>query len=93
MLLQLEEQTNELLTQKKIVDGQITWIKEKKSQYIAQVQSYYKEYVNKSAQLEQMKRQMPINFLTDGKIIKGYNENGRLVSVYDNRDNYAVIEY
>ena len=61
--------------------------------YIAQVQSYYKEYVNKSAQLEQMKRQMPINFLTDGKIIKGYNENGRLVSVYDNRDNYAVIEY
>ena len=93
LIKQLETQQKELDKQMALTARQIEVIKAKKSQYIAQVQSYYKEYVNKSAQLEQMKRQMPINFLTDGKIIKGYNEDGRLVSVYDNRDNYAVIEY
>ena len=36
---------------------------------------------------------MPVNFLTDGEIIKGYNEAGRLVAVYDMYENYAAIEY
>ena len=40
-----------------------------------------------------MRRQMPINYLTDGAIIKGYNEDGNLVAIYDNYDNYAVVEY
>ena len=36
-----------------------------------------------------MKRQMSVNYLTDGTIIKGYNEEGNLVAVYDNYENYA----
>ena len=83
----------ELKNQKDLLIDQIAIIDSKQSQYIYQLQSYYKEYRNKSEELEQMKRQMPINFLTDGQIIKGYNENGKLVAIYDNYENYAVIEY
>ena len=93
LLLQLQTQKKELSNQKSLLEDQIAIIASKKSQYIDQLQSYYKEYKNKSEELEQMKRQMPINFLTDGRIIKGYNENGKLVAVYDNYENYAVIEY
>ena len=58
----------------------LTWI-HKRREYSQQLQNYYKEYIHKSAELEQMKRQTPINFLTDGQIIKGYNNDGQLVAV------------
>lgn len=38
-------------------------------------------------------RQMPVNYLTDGKIIKGFNEEGRLVAIFDNYENVMTIEY
>ena len=76
-----------------LVNEQITLLKNKKSLYIEQIKSYYKEYRALVNEKEQIKEQMPVNFLTDGKIIKGYNEAGRLVAVYDMYENYAVIEY
>mgnify|MGYP005757996245 FL=1 len=93
LVLQLATQTEELENQEELVKDQMKLISDKKNQYIYQVQNYYKEYKNKSEELEQMKRQMPVNFLTDGRIIKGYNEDGKLVAVYDNYENYAVVEY
>ena len=35
----------------------------------------------------------PVNFLTDGKIYKGYNESGNLVAIFDAYENNVVIEY
>ena len=93
MLLQLQTQEEQLQKQENLVTKQIELIKNKKTLYVEQVQNYYKEYKNKSDELELLKRQTPINFLTDGTIIKGYNEEGNLVAVYDNYENYAVIEY
>lgn len=95
LLEQLSTQTQQVNEQRTLVKKQIdsmTWA-HKRREYSQQLQNYYKEYINKNAELEQMKRQMPINFLTDGQIIKGYNEDGRLVAVYDNYGNYAVVEY
>lgn len=83
LLLQLETQREAMAKQLELVNEQINLIKKKKTTYSEQVQSYYKEYKNKSAELEKMKRQTPVNFLTDGKIIKGYNNDGKLVAVYD----------
>ena len=93
--LQYEWNSSDSLSEEErdLCSKKIRLIQSKRGQYIDQLQSYYKEYKNKSEKLEQMKRQMPINFLTDGRIIKGYNKNGKLVAVYDNYENYAVIEY
>ncbi|HIX09124.1 MAG TPA: RHS repeat protein [Firmicutes bacterium] len=56
-------------------------------------EDYYKEYVNLSNQLAQMDRQMPVNYLTDGEVVKGYNADGRLVAVMDNYENTVAINY
>ena len=44
-------------------------------------------------QLKQYDRQMPVNYLTDDKIVKGYNAEGRLVAILDNYENVMTIEY
>ena len=95
LLEQLSTQTQQVNEQRTLVKKQMdSLMKEhKRREYSQQLQNYYKEYINKNAELEQMKRQTPINFLTDGQIIKGYNNDGQLVAVYDNYGNYAVVEY
>ena len=37
--------------------------------------------------------QLPVNLLTDGTIIKGFNKFGELVAVYDKFENGTYIEY
>ena len=66
---------------------------DRKSVVIEQLEKYYRDYLSLLAKREELKRQMPLNFLTDGSTIKGYNESGKLVAVYDMYENYAVIEY
>ena len=82
-----------LLKQKNLIEAQIGYISSKKSIYLEQLRTYYKEYVTATAKQKQLKLQLPVNYLTDGKIIKGFNEAGLLVAVYDRNENYAVIEY
>ena len=95
LLEQLSTQTQQVNEQRNLVKKQMDSLtgEDKRREYSQQLQNYYKEYINKNAELEQMKRQTPINFLTDGQIIKGYNNDGQLVAVYDNYGNYAVVEY
>ena len=93
LIYQLIEQEDDILFQQKLLEDQINLIKSKKSSYLEQLRSYYREYKNKFDELELMKRQMSVNYLTDGTIIKGYNEEGNLVAVYDNYENYAMVEY
>ena len=52
-----------------------------------------KEYLNLQYNLAQMKRQLPVNYLTDGTIYKGFNEKGNLVAVFDKYENMLTIEY
>ena len=72
---------------------QIAFYEDKKSQYLTQIKKYYKEYCAALSEQETARRQLPVNFLTDGKTYKGYNEQGALVAVYDRYENYAIIEY
>ena len=66
---------------------------ENKEDTVESIRQTYKEYVNKQAELEDWYLQSPVSYLTDGKIIKGYNKYGQLVAVFDKYDHYAVIEY
>ncbi len=61
--------------------------------YLEQIQRQYKNYVTLKSEYEKLKMQLPVNYLTNGTVIKGYNENGNLVSIQDLYENYAVIEY
>lgn len=79
--------------QSKLIDLQIDDILSRKNFNYEQLQKVYKAYINTDYQLGQMKKQMPVNYLTDGKVIKGFNEYGQLVAIYDNYKNSIVIEY
>ena len=61
--------------------------------YKTQVEQYFKEYLSVLYQLEQYDRQMPVNYLTDGTIVKGYNAEGRLVAIFDDYENIITVEY
>ena len=83
----------ELENQVSLIGKQIKAITDKNEQYLTQIQDYYKEYCNLNFRLEQMKTQMPVNFLTDGAVYRGYNVKGNLVTISDNYENSVVIEY
>ncbi|MCI8596730.1 MAG: RHS repeat-associated core domain-containing protein [Clostridia bacterium] len=67
-------------------------LKEKKEGYLSRIKDLYKAYENKKFELENYYRQMPVNYLIDDDIIKGFNEKGDLVTVADNYGNMVAIE-
>lgn len=93
VLEQLSTTQTDIGTQKKLLSGQLFCIKSKQETNSLLAQQYYKEYINLQFQLTQLKRQIPVNYLTNGEIIKGFNEEGNLVAIYDNYNNCFIIEY
>ena len=89
--------TSDIITntnaQSSAISDQIDFYTDKKVQYRTQIKAYYKEYYAALYAQKTARQQLPVNFLTDGKIFKGYNETGDLVAVYDRYENYAIIEY
>ena len=75
------------------INNQITMYIDKKAQYLSQMKAYLTVYYTALDEQKKLKRQLPVNFLTDGKIFKGFNEFGQLVAVYDMYNNSIIIEY
>ena len=75
------------------INNQITMYIDKKTQYLSQMKAYLTVYYTALDEQKKLKRQLPVNFLTDGKIFKGFNEFGQLVAVYDMYNNSIIIEY
>ena len=63
------------------------------SENIQLIKDYYKEYSLLKERLNNLYLIVPINYLTDGKIFKGFNKEGDLVLIQDMYENYVVIEY
>ena len=80
-------------TQREVLAAQISFMKKNETLYKSQIEQYYKEYLNLNYRLEQYNRQMPVNYLTDGEIVKGFNSEGQLVTVLDKYENTMSIEY
>ena len=74
-------------------EAQRTKIRENTSYYQEQIKIIYKEYLNIKYQNELFVRQLPVNYLTDGTIYKGFNEDGDLVAVFDKYENMILVEY
>ena len=79
--------------QLKITKEQISTFVQKKAQTLQTLQEYYKEYAALLVKKKTYELKQPVNFLTDGKIYKGYNESGNLVAIFDTYENNVVIEY
>ncbi|MBO5412494.1 MAG: hypothetical protein J6A38_05400, partial [Clostridia bacterium] len=90
---QLNEQTRQLDEQMDFLKKQLHRIRSAQNEKLAQFDQYYKEYYNKNAELKKLKQSLPMSFVTDGKQVKGFNEQGMLVAVYDKYENYVGIEY
>lgn len=58
-----------------------------------QIRKSFKEYINLEDQKKTLVRQMPAKYLTDGKIVKGFNKDGNLVAVFDQYENSLTVEY
>lgn len=64
-----------------ILSSQISASQKQAKDNLTQIQKYYKDYLQLIKQKEQYDRQIPVNYLTDGKIYKGFNKNGLLVAI------------
>ena len=96
----MSSQRREIDTSKNFNDDQLKMTKEqistfvqKKAQTLQTLQEYYKEYAALLVKKKTYELKQPVNFLTDGKIYKGYNESGNLVAIFDAYENNVVIEY
>ena len=89
----LLQRTSSSDDQASLIKEQISIVLGKKTQKIQSLQENYTEYALLLAKKKEYELKEPVNFLTDGKVYKGYNKDGMLVSVNDAYDNYAVIEY
>ena len=69
---------------------EINYLKTRTKEKVAEIE---KILIQQEFQYEMLQKQLPINYLTDGKIVKGFNEAGQLVAIYDNYNNSIVIEY
>ena len=84
---------NENDAQSDYYDQQISIIAARRDFYLQQLEKLFVEYLAVEKQYQNMVLQLPVNFLTDGKFIKGYNKYGDFVAFYDAYENYAVVEY
>ena len=70
--------------------AEINYLKTRTKEKVAEIE---KMLIQQEFQHAMLLNQIPVNYLTDGKIVKGFNEAGQLVAIYDNYKNSIVIEY
>ena len=75
-----------------ISEEQIGLFKDKKAATIDSLETYYKTYLALKSQLEELKRSEPVNYASDGNIVRAFNENGDLVALVDAYENTVVFE-
>ena len=69
------------------------YLEEQNDARIEQLKKYYKEYVNLVYQEQALRRQIPVNFLRSETLVKGFNEYGNLVAIYDGYENTVTVEW
>ena len=75
------------------MDGSYIYFRSTSDQNAIYIEKLYRQYVDAKEKLRWIELYTPINFLSNGKVTKGFNEKGKLVSIKDNSDNTVAIEY
>lgn len=79
--------------QRNLVNRQIAVLVEKSKQNLTEIKKYNKQYVNCKHQLDTLYVQLPVNYITSGEGILGFNREGALVAMFDNYENQTAIIY
>ena len=90
---QLNIQKDEAYLEKIYLEKQLQMYQEKSVNNKETFKTCAKEYFNLLEQKKEADAQTPINFLSDGHYIKGYNKEGKFIILFDKYENYAVVEY
>lgn len=90
-----EQEINDYMEveQRKIVNSQIAMLVDRSDQNKTEIQKYYKQYVNKKHQLDQLYRQMPVSYITSDGNVMGFNKYGQFVATFDGYENQTAILY
>ncbi len=91
-LEQLDKLNKDLRNQWIVLQRQINYIKRNSGKYIKKFKSYYKEHVNKRDELALRKKYVPVSYLSNGEIVKGFNEEGNIVAIWDSCGNNLMFE-
>ena len=90
----IADQQTLVQNQEKFINEQINYIISQARKNLNSFNEMTVQYWSKKAELEQMIRQTPVNFIKDRNgIINGFNAGGNLVCMYDSYENYVMIEY
>ena len=88
-----EEERQNLNNQIFNFDEQKDYIESQNNKNKETVIAMYKEYLILAENLSVARNQIPKNYVVYDKLIKGFNENGDLVVIYDNHGKYVAFEY
>lgn len=99
-LIQLRNQSNRISNklmpqnklQLKLVQDQLDALTTKSEDNKEQLETYFKEYINAYEKLEEHRKVLPVHYLTNGQIVKGYNKNGDLSVIFDHYENTLIVE-
>lgn len=61
--------------------------------YNEKIRKYQIILNNKEYQLNEMKKQLPVNYIISGEIVLGFNEFGKVSMVFDNYENRVLVLY
>ena len=79
---------------KKIVyEQQITALLEDSEENIKTLKKYFIVYLKVLSDLEKYKKEQAVNYASDGKIVKAFRSDGKLVAIIDAYENTITFEY
>lgn len=95
-----KEDWDDLLVQKEILEKQdillieqINSLKSRSDYNIETFIEYYKEYLYLKNESEILLKHIPVSYITSGDYIKGFNDCGDLVVIYDKHNKHISLEY
>ena len=100
-LLELEKKTDDdskkkktrLNKQKNFILEQLSAITTKSSENVEMLKKYFVVYRKVLSDLEKYKTEQAVNYASDGKIVKAFRGDGKLVAIIDAYENAVTFEY
>ncbi|MBQ9781859.1 MAG: RHS repeat protein, partial [Clostridia bacterium] len=84
-----------------IVDGSVSYYKKTKTQEyllslttstVEELKKSYENYLLTKENLLSIKKNTPVNFISQDKTIKGFNQDGELIVIFENENSYVTVD-
>ena len=92
LIKQLESDLSTVAEQEEICDQQLAALLSRKAQYLDAFRTMLLEYLRMKEQLVLFGELEPVSYLIRDGIVKGFNSNGELCTIFDGYENYVAID-